>query len=161
MSTSLVVIPPEDACVIGRLSQILARRLVHGSDAPVQRQTLMRTLFGLQRLPILIPDLNISISAGRCQLRIDSEHCGFVSYTEDWHTEFRVQYFPGSAHCIERFQTLEGEEKIAAAMLRLDDFAEAMDEEGKLSVEDYSTSGVADEPPIDDYLEYAQTYDKP
>lgn len=161
MSTSLVVIPPEDACVVARLSQILARRLVHGSDAPVRRQTLMRALFGLQRLPILIPDLNTSISAGRCQLQIDSEHCGFVSYTEDWHTEFRIQYFPGSAHCIEWLQTLEGEEKIAAAMLRLDDFAEAMDEEAELSVEDYSTPGVVDEPPIDDYLEYAQTYAKP
>lgn len=147
--------------MIGRLSQVLAKRLVHGSDTPARRQTLLRALFGLQRLPTLIPDLNISISAGRCQLHIDAEHCGFVSFTEDWHTEFRIQYFPGSSHCIEWFQTLEGEEKIAAAMLRLDDFAEAMDEAGELSVEDYSTPGVADEPPIDDYLEYAPTYDKP
>jgi hypothetical protein len=94
MSTSLVVIPPEDACVVARLSQVFARRLVHGSDAPVRRQTLMRALFGLQRLPILIHDLNLSISAGRCQFQINSEHCGFVSFTEDWHTEFRIQYFP-------------------------------------------------------------------
>lgn len=161
MSTSVVVIPPEDALVIGRLSQVLARRLVNGCDTPARRQTLMRALFGLQRLPTLIPDLNISISAGRCQLQIDSEHCGFVSFTEDGHTEFRIQYFPGSSHCIEWFHTLEGEEKIVAAMLRLDDFAEAMGETGELSVEDYSTPGVADEPPIDGYLEYAQTYDKP
>jgi hypothetical protein len=161
MSTSLVVIPPEDACVIARLSQVFAKRLVHGSDAPAQRQTLMRALFGLQRLPTLIPDLNISISAGRCQFQIDSEHCGFVSYTEDWHTEFRIQYFPGSSHCIEGFETLDGEEKIAAAKLRLDDLAAAMDEADELSVEDYSTPGAADEPPIDDYLEYAQTYAKP
>lgn len=161
MSTSLVVIPPEDACVIARLCQILARRLVHGCDAPARRQSLMRALFGLQRLPTLIPDLNISISAGRCQFLIDSQHCGFVSFTEDWHTEFRIQYFAGSAHCIEGFETLEGEEKIAAAKLRLDDFEAAMYGPDELSVEDHSTPGAADEPPIDDYLEYAQTYDKP
>lgn len=161
MSTSLVLISPEDACVIGRLSQVLARRLVHGNDAPTRRQSLMRALFGLQRLPILIPDLNISISAGWCQLQINSEHCGFISYTEDWHTEFRIQYFAGSSHCIEGFETLVGEEKIAAAMRRLDDFDAAMNELDELSIEDYSTPGAADEPPIDDYLEYAQTYDNP
>ncbi len=161
MSTSLVVIPPEDACVIARLSQVFAKRLVHGHDAPARRQTLMRALFGLQRLPILIPDLSISISAGRFQFQIDSEHCGFVSYTEDWHTEFRIQYFSGSSHCIEGVEILEGEEKIAAAKLRLDDFEAAMDAPDELSVEDHSTPGAADEPPIDDYLEYAQTYDKP
>lgn len=161
MSTSLVVIPPEDASVIARLSQILVKRLVHGSDAPARRRTLMRALFGLQRLPILIPDVNISISAGWCKFQIDSEHCGFVSFTDDWHTEFRIQYFAGSSHCIEGFETLEGEEKIAAAKLRLDEFAAAMEEPDQLSVEDHSTPGAADEPPIDDYLEYAQTYDKP
>ncbi len=161
MSTSLVVIPPEDACVIARLSRILVKRLVHGSDAPAVRQTLMRALFGLQRLPILIPDLSISISAGRCQFQIDAEHCGLVSYTEDWHTEFRIQYFSGSSHCIEGFETLEGDEKISAAKLRLDNFEAAMEEPDELSVEDHSTPGAADEPPIDDYLEYAQTYDKP
>ena len=161
MSMLLVVIPPEDANVIARLSQVFAKRLVHGSDDPARRQTLMRALFGLQRLPILIPDLSISISAGRCQFQINSEHCGFLGYMEDWHTEFRIQYFPGSSHCIEGFETLEGEEKIAAVKVRLDDFAAAMDEADEMSVEDYSTPGAADEPPIDDYLEYAQTYDKP
>lgn len=161
MSTSLVVIPPEDACVIARLSRILVKRLVHGSDAPAVRQTLMRALFGLQRLPILIPDLSISISAGRCQFQIDAEHCGLVSYTEDWHTEFRILYFSGSSHCIEGFETLEGDEKISAAKLRLDNFEAAIGEPDELTVEDHSTPGAADEPPIDDYLEYAQTYDKP
>lgn len=161
MSTTLIRIPPEDACVIARLSRILARRLVYGDDAPAQRQALLRVLFGVQRLPILIPDLNISISAGRCHLQIDSDHCGLVSYTEDWHTEFRIQYFAGSSHCIEGFETLDGEAKITAAMLRLDDFDAAMNEIDELTVEDYSTAGAVDEPPIDDYLEYAQAYDKP
>ncbi|MDC8787269.1 hypothetical protein [Roseateles koreensis] len=161
MSTTLILIPPEDACVIARLSRALAKRLVQSSDVPARRQTLMRALFGLQRLPILIPDLNISISAGQYQFQIDSEHCGFVSYTEDGHTEFRIQYFAGSSHCIEWFATLVGEVKIGAAMLRLDAFAEAMEEADQLTVADYSTPGAADEPPINDYLEYAQTYDKP
>jgi hypothetical protein len=161
MSTTLVVVPPEDAPVIARLARILAKRLVYGSDMPSQRQTLSRALFGLQRLPILLPDLNLSISAGLCQLQIDSEHCGFVSYTDDGHTEFRIQYFAGSSHCIKGFEFLEGEDKIAAATLRLDDFEAAFDEADELSVEDYSTPGAADEPPIDDYLEYARTYDEP
>lgn len=161
MSTSLVFIPPEDACVIARLSQVFAKRLVHGNDTPALRQTLMRALFGVQRLPILIPDLHITISAGQCQFQINSEHCGFVSYTADGHTEFRIQYFPDFSHCIEDFRALEHDEKILTAMARLDEFATAMDEANELSVEDYSTPGAADEPPIDDYLEYAQTYDKP
>jgi hypothetical protein len=144
MSTTLVVVPPEDAPVIARLARILAKRLVHGTDTVTQRQALMRALFGLQRLPLLLPDLNLSISAGHCQLQIDSQHCGFVSYTEDWHTEFRIQYFAGSTHCINGFEFLEGEEKIAAATWRLDDFEAALDEVDELSVEDYSKPGAAD-----------------
>ncbi len=159
MSKTLVAIPPEDSCLVARLSRILAKRLVHGNDEPAQRQSLMRALFGLQRLPVLIPDLTISISAGRCQFQIDAEHFGLVSYTADWHTEFRIQYFTGSSHCIVGFNTLEGEEKLAAAMDRLDDFEAAMDEPDELSIEDVSTPGAVDEPPIDDYLEYTQSYD--
>lgn len=161
MSTTLVVVPPDDASVIARLARILAKRLVHGADGSSQRQTLLRALFGLQRLPVLLPDLNLSISAGLCQLQIDSEHCGFVSYTDDGHTEFRIQYFAGSSHCIRGFEFLEGDERIAAATLRLDDFEEALDEADELTVEDYSTPGAADEPPIDDYLAYARAHDEP
>jgi len=161
MSMKLIVIPPEDACVIARLGRILARRLVNGNDAPARRQSLLRALFGLQRLPILNPELRISISAGTCQLRIDAEHCGFVSFTEDWHTEFRIQYFTGSSHCIEWFDTLEGDEKLAAAMLRLDEFEEAMDEADEPTIEDLSNAGAVDEPPVGDYLEYTKTYDEP
>lgn len=160
MSTTSIVVPPEDTCVVTRLSQILARRLVYGNDAPAQRRTVLRAIFGLQRLPILIPSLNISISAGRCQLEINPEQCGFVSYTEDWHTEFRIQYFSDSSHCIEGFEILEGDAKIAAAFLRLDNFDAAMDAADELTVEDYSTDGAVDEPPMPDYLEYAQSYNK-
>ena len=161
MSTTLVLIPPEDSCLVARLSRILARRLVHGNDEPSRRQSLLRALYGLQRLPILIPDLVLSISAGRCQLQFDAEHISFVSYTHDWHTEFRIQYFTGFSHCIEGFYTLEGDEKIEAAMYRLDDFESAMDEADEMTIEDLSKAGTVDEPPMDDYLEYAQTYDKP
>lgn len=161
MSTTLIVIPPEDACVIAHLGGILARRLVNGNDAPPQRRSLLRALFGLQRLPVLIPDLTISISADRFQLEIDAEHCSFASYTEDWHTEFRIQYFAEYSHCIGGFDMLEGDEKIAAARQRLNDFEAAMEEVSELSIEDLSIEGAVDEPPIDDYLEYAQTYDTP
>lgn len=121
----------------------------------------MRALFCLQRLPVLLPDLNLSIAAGHCQLQIDSQHCGFVSYTEDWHTEFRIQYFAGSTHCIDGFEFREGEERIAAAMWRLDDLEASLDKADELSVEDYSKPGAADEPPIGDFLECLETFDEP
>jgi hypothetical protein len=161
MNATLILVPPEDACVIARLCRILTGRLVHGDDAPPARQALLRALFGLQRLPLLRPDLSISISAGQGQLEINSEHCGFVSYTEDWHTEFRIQYFADFSHCISWFETLEGEEKIEAAMLRLDAFEAAMEGSGPLEIEDYSTPGAVDEAPIDDYADYAYANDEP
>lgn len=154
MSAKLAVLLPEDGVLIARMSRILARRLVHGNDAPAQRQALMRALFGLQRLPNLIAGVNLSISADRFQLQLDYQHCGFVSYTEDWHTEFRLQYFPGSWHCIAGYEHLDGEEKLAATMLRLDDFEVVMEETAELSVEDHSIPGAADGPPINDYLAY-------
>jgi hypothetical protein len=160
MSATLVAIPPEDACIVARLSRILAKRLVHGNDGPEQRQGLMRALLGLQRLPVLTADLVISISAGRCQLEIDPDHFGFVSYTEDWHTEFRIQYFSRSSHCIVGFDTLEGSERLEATNCRLDNFEAAMDEPDGISIEDLSTAGVVDEPPIDDFLDYARSYDE-
>lgn len=161
MSSTLLVVPPEDARVISCLCRILVKRLIEAADEPLQRQALVRGLFALLRLPLLIPDLNLSISAGRGQLRIDSEHCGFVSYTDDGHTEFRIQYFAGSTHCVEGFSHLHGEDRIAAATLRLDAFGAAMERPNELSIEDHSAPGLADEPPIDNYLTYARTYDVP
>jgi hypothetical protein len=161
MSASMVDIPPSDAWVIARLSQIFAKRLVAGNDTAAQRQTLMRALFGLQRLPILIRDLHVVISAGRSRFDINSDYCGFVCYTEDWHTEFRIQYFVGSSHCIEMNDLLEGADRIAAATLRLDDFAASMDEMDELFVEDYSTPVTADEPPISHQHKRALTHDIP
>lgn len=160
MSARSIIIPPEDYCVIARLGDILTKRLVYGNDEPVRRQTLLRALFGLQRLPTLIAGLNLSISAGQGQLEINSEHCGFVSYTEDWHTEFCIQYFADSSHCLEGFVTLDGEQKIESAMLRLDDFEFAMNEVDEPVMEDYSTAGAVDEPPIYGHRKYAQARSK-
>lgn len=160
MSTTLVAVPPEDAPIISRLASILARRLVQGNDEPVQRQALLRALFALQRLPVLASDLSVSISAGYCQLAINSEQYGFYSYTDDGHTEFRIEYFTGTSHCICGYDFLEGEEKTAAAHARLDDFASDMETGQSLIIEDNSTAGEIDVPPIDDYLEYVRTDDQ-
>lgn len=160
MSSTFVEIPPADAVLIARISRILAWRLVHGSDSPDRRQSLFRALFGLQRLPQIYPNLNLSISGGYCQLVLNSEHAGFVSYTDDGHTEFRIEWFPGSSHCIRGYEHLEGAERIEVATYRIDDFEAAMQEPAGPVIEDCSVTGQVDEPPIDAYLDYARTYDE-
>lgn len=161
MSSTFVEIPPGDAILIARISRILAGRLVHCVDSSDRRQSLFRALFGLQRLPELCPTLSVSISCGLCQLVLNSEHAGFASYTDDGHTEFRIEWFPGSSHCIRGYQHLEGAERTEIAMYRIDDFESAMQEPAGPVIEDYSVAGHVDEPPIDDYLDYARAYDEP
>lgn len=93
MSTTKIEIPGEDAWVLARLGKMFSDRLIHGSDDSLTRQSILRFLFGIQRLPILIPDLCVSLSVGRVCVEINSELFGLSSYSEDGHTEFRLQYF--------------------------------------------------------------------
>jgi hypothetical protein len=86
------------------------------------------------------------------------ENLSFFSYTDDWHTEFRIQYFANSNHCIHIYEMLEGEEKRQAAESRLDEFEADMQDPDVMSIEDYSTAGLVDEPPIDSHL-YCATLD--
>jgi hypothetical protein len=82
------------------------------------------------------------------------------SYTDDWHTEFRIQYFANSNHCIHNYEMLEGEEKRQAAESRLDEFEADMQDPDAMTIEDYSPAGPVDEPPIDGHLYCANMDDK-
>lgn len=160
MITTSFAIPPEDAWLISRLSRIIARRLANGSDTSDTRRSLLRALFALQRLPVVDAGLSISICAGRHQLEFSRENFGFVSYTDDWHTEFHIQYFANSNHCIHIYNMLEGEEKRHAAESRLDEFEADMEEPDAMTIEDHSTPGSVDEPPIDSHLYCANMDDQ-
>jgi len=158
MIATSFAIPPEDAWLIARLSRVIAKRLAYGSDTSDSRCSLLRALFALQRLPVVDSSLSMSICAGRHQLAFSCENLSFFSYTDDWHTEFRIQYFANSNHCIHIYEMLEGEEKRQAAESRLDEFEADMQEPDVMSIEDYSTAGLVDEPPIDSHL-YCPTLD--
>lgn len=159
MSTIEIKIPGEDAWIIGRIGRMLANRLVFGQDDPTVRQGLIRLLFGLQRLPILAPDLCISLGNGRVYVEMNGENFGIVSFTKDGHTEFRLQYFSGSSHCLYWNDQLIGEEKRVAVMSRLQELESDLSTETCLSIEDHSTGDYVDVPPLDDYMEYALSYE--
>lgn len=149
MTVSKIDIPGEDAWVLGRLGTMLAKRLVHGSDDVVTRQALLRLVFGMQRLPLLIPDLCISLRAGFVSVELNSELFGLMSYTEDGHMEFRLQYFGGSSHCTYWSEFLSGDARRDAIATRLQDIQDVMADNESLSIEDHSVSGYVDEPPLD------------
>lgn len=161
MIATSFAIPPEDAWLVSRLCRIISSRLVYGTDTSDARRGLLRALFGLQRLPAVESELSISICAGRHQFEFSQENFGFISYTDDWHTEFRIQFFASSNHCIHIFEMLEGEARRHAAEFRLDEFEADMQEPDAMSIEDLSTAGPIDEPPIDSHLYGAHTDDEP
>ena len=146
MKTSLLDIPPEDRWFIARLSRILATRLIEVSDPPELRRSLLRTLFGLKRLPELTPGLIVSVSAGQQQLELSTTHLGFASYTTDGHTEFQIEYFEDSSHCLQGYDSLDGSARVEATTFRLLDFEDAMKGADELSVEDLSTTSGVDDP---------------
>jgi hypothetical protein len=161
MSITEVSIPPDDAWVIARLSRLIAARIIVGSHTVEQRRSLLRALFGLQRLPVLFPDLKLCISAGQQLLRLDWNAVEFVRFTEDWHTAFRLQYFESGCQCIDGNTLLDGDARQQAMLFHLDEFEHALEEGEQISIEDLSTPGQIDEPPIDEYLEYCESSKAP
>jgi hypothetical protein len=158
MIATSFAIPPEDAWLIARLSRVIAKRLAYGSDTSDSRCSLLRALFALQRLPVVDSSVSMSICAGRHQLAFSCEN--LFSYTDDWHTEFRIQYFANSNHCIHNYEMLEGEEKRQAAESRLDEFEADMQDPDAMTIEDYSPAGPVDELLIDGHLYCANMDDK-
>lgn len=146
--SKVLTLLPEDRIIVVELARILAKRLVNNCNTVEERRGLLRMLFAFQRLPVLLPGASMSISAGRQQIQIDADHCAFVSYTEDWQTEFRAQCFVGATVCIDGYELLQGREKLEAARYRLSDFAVAMEESDGFSVEDYSNGVGIEEPPF-------------
>jgi hypothetical protein len=159
MSPIQIKIPGEDAWIIERLGRLLTWRLVHGQDSSNVRQSLIRFLFGLQRLPMLIPDLRLSLEIGQIYVEINSELFGLESFTNDGHTGFRLQYFEGSNHCLYWNEFLVGADKRNAVETRLQELESDIAEGICLSIEDYSTGEYVDAPSLDDYMEYALSYE--
>lgn len=161
MSSIQINIPGEDAWIIERIGRLLTGRLVQGQDSTTVRQSLIRFLFGLQRLPILIPDLCISIAVGRIYVEINSTLLGIESFTDDGHTEFRLQYFDGSNHCLHWNEFLIGEDKRIAIEILLQELETDFNGGLLVAIEDHSTGDFVDIPPLDDYMEYALSYEAP
>lgn len=159
-STTKIEIPGEDAWVLSRISKMISRRLAFGSDSPSQRQSLLRLLYGVQRLPVLVSDLCVSLSAGHVLFAINSEMFELISFTDDGHTAFRLQYFSAGNHCIRWHDFLAGDAKRDAIEMYLRELEEDFDESVSLSMEDYSKAGYVDEPPLESYMEYALSYEE-
>lgn len=161
MSITQVHIPPDDAWVVARLSRMLAERLIAGSDAADQRRSLLRAIFGLQRLPVLFPDLQLCITAGYQSLRLDWSSVELTGFTEDGHSCFRLQYDELGSHCFEWSTLLHDEARQQATLATLDEFAAALAAGEEIWIEDLSTAGQVDDPPIDEYLEYCESSKAP
>lgn len=161
MSAGKLAIPAEDAWIIERISQVLTKRLVYGQDAPDARRSLFRLLFGLQRLPIITPELNLSVGAGDTYIEISHEWAGLVRFTEDGHTCFRLQYFESSHHCMywqEHLVGIERREVVERVLMDLEsDFLEQAD----ALIEDHSVGEYVDLTPLDHHLECSLSHEEP
>ena len=152
MSNIRINIPAEDYWIIQLLAKMLTRRLVSGQDDAQVRQSLMRLLFGLQRMPVVLPNLNLLVGNGHVHVKLDSESFDFASFTDDGHTEFRLQYFSESSHCLRWSEHLTGEERRLAIEDRLEELDSSMAEDDDLSIEDYSTGEYVDIAPMEVFM---------
>ena len=147
MSNIKIDIPAEDSWIIEWLAKMLTRRLVRGQDDAQVRQSLIRLLFGLQRMPVVLPNLSLSVGNGHVHAKLDSESFDLASFTDDGHTEFRLQYFSESSHCLQWSEHLTGEERRLAIEFCLEELDSSM-EDDDLLIEDYSTGEYVDITPM-------------
>ena len=150
-------IPAEDHWFIERLAVQIQKLIVRPELDRSLHPGLLRVLFAIQRLPNLANMTNFSLcicdgkdavyTSGHYTLSISSDGFGFTHYTEDNHTDFRLNYFRGSSNCIEGFTTLEGESKRGALLMHMEEF-ELQTLEGVVMLEDYSDGAVVDVPPL-------------
>lgn len=159
MTATKIDIPGEDAWIVARLGAMVSHRIVNGTDDVETRQSLLRLLFGIQRLPNLFPDLRISLGNGHVFVEFNTEFFELSSYTDDGHSAFRLQYFSNGNHCIYWFDILTGDEKRQRTEMLLDELETALKEDECLMIEDHSYAGQIDEPPLDDYMEYSLSYE--
>lgn len=160
MSAIKIDIPSDDIWLLQRLVAMASSRLVNATDDASTRSSLLRLLFGLQRLPALSPGLCVSLGNGLVYVTLNSERFELASYTDDGHTEFCLQYFSGSNHCLQWNDFLIGDDKRNAIELRINSLEETFTQDERLSVEDYSKSGYVDEPPLGQYRENSLSYEQ-
>lgn len=159
MSNIKIDIPAEDGWIIQWLAKMLTRRLVHGKDDAQVRQSLMRLLFGLQRLPVVHPNLSLSVGNGHVYVKLDSESFDLASFTDDGHTAFRLQYFSESSHCLHWSEHLTGEQRRLATEERLEELDSSMADDDDLSIEHYSTGEHVDTAPMKVFMGHSVSYE--
>ena len=152
MSNIKINLPLEDSWVIQWLAKMLTRRLVRGQDDAQVRQSLIRLLFGLQRMPIVLPNFSLSVGNGHVHIKLDSESFDLASFTDDGHTEFLLQYFSKSNHCLQGYEHLIGEARRLAIEDRLENLDSSMAEDDNLYVEDYSAGEYVDIAPMEVFM---------
>ena len=152
MSNIKINIPVEDSWIIQWLAKMLTRRLVRGQDDAQVRQSLMRLLFGLQRMPVVLPNFSLSVGSAHVHLKLDSESFDLASFTDDGHTEFLLQYFSESSHCLQGYEHLTGEARRLAIEDRLEKLDSSMAEEDDLYIEDYSAGEYVDIAPMEVFM---------
>mgnify|MGYP003616228782 FL=1 len=81
MSNIKINIPAEDCWIIQWLTKMLACRLVRGQDDAQVRQSLMRLLFGLQRMPVVLPNFSLSVGNGDVHIKLNSESFDLASFS--------------------------------------------------------------------------------
>ena len=152
MSNIKINIPAEDCWIIQWLTKMLACRLVRGQDDAQVRQSLMRLLFGLQRMPVVLPNFSLSVGNGDVHIKLNSESFDLASFTDDGHTEFLLQYFSESSHCLQGYEHLTGEARRLAIEDRLENLDSSMAEDDDLYVEDYSAGEYVDIAPMEVFM---------
>lgn len=151
-------IPAEDHWFIESLAIQFQKLIVRPELESNLKTGLLRFLFALQRLPRLADETNISLSicdaerdqiydAGHYGLAICSDSFDFKHFTAENHTDFRVNYFQGSHHCIDGFAMLEGEAKRVAQLEHVEAL-ELLCTKGQVLLEDYSMGVEIDVPPL-------------
>ena len=152
MSNIKINIPVEDSWIIQWLAKMLTRRLVRGQDDAQARESLIRLLFGLQRMPVVLPNFSLSVGNGHVHIKLDSESFDLASFTDDGHTEFLLQYFSKSSHCVQGYEHLTGEARRLAIEDRLEKLDSSMAEEDDLYIEDYSAGEYVDIAPMEVFM---------
>jgi hypothetical protein len=112
----------------------------------------MRLLFGLQRMPDVLPNFSLSMGNGHVHLKLDSESFDLAGFTDDGHTDFLLRYFSESSHCLQGYEHLTGEARRLAIEERLDQLDSSMAEDDDLYIEDYSAGEYVDIAPMEVFM---------
>lgn len=131
-------VPAEDRWVIDGMARAVIARLTAGRDSPTTRGTLIRLLLQLQLCPAVAKDINLAIEGKHWQVSCSTESLGGYLYTPDGHTEFRVEYFRSSHHCIAGYESLDGVRRTRALAHFLEVLNESLASADDISCEDYS-----------------------